>query len=141
MSLLAPGCVCCAATPGEAVQCVRGWGAEASPASGALVASGGGVAPRVVGGRPVGPVRAALREVIGAGLSGPADALAALTGWPPESVRRTLKEMRREGELGEEGVVLSGRRSRGRPAKVYGAPTRPDYGPAQTLAFVQQVWR
>lgn len=97
-----------------------------------------------VGGRPAGPVRRALREVIGAGLSGPADALAVLTGWPPESVRLALREMRRAGEL--ETVDLEPARavvsrSCGRPPKVYVAARADVSGAAQALAFVQTVWR
>lgn len=96
------------------------------------------------GGRPAGPVRQALREVIGRGLSGPADALAGLTGWPPASVRAALSEMRRAGELAAADAVPTGQaspRSRGRPPKVYAAPRGQEFGPAQTLAYVQAVWR
>lgn len=99
---------------------------------------------RGAGGRPAGPVRQALRDVIGAGLSGPADALAVLTGWPPESVCLALREMRRAGELDAVDlgpVRSSASRSRGRPPKVYAAARADVSGAAQALAFVQTVWR
>lgn len=98
------------------------------------------------GGRPAGLVRRALREVIGAGLSGPADTLAALTGWPPESVCAALKEMRRSGELDALPLVQppdEAGRGRGRASRVYQAAARAPAGrgPADALAFVQSVWR
>lgn len=100
---------------------------------------------RGAGGRPAGPVRQALRDVIGAGLSGPADALAVLTGWPPESVCLALREMRRAGELDAVDLrparASSASRSRGRPPKVYAAARADVSGAAQALAFVQSVWR
>ena len=98
---------------------------------------------RRCGGSPPGPVRLSLREVIGAGLSGSAEALAARTGWPPESVRAVLREMRREGEVHalEPAAGARSRRTRGRPAKVFAAASGPDLGPARTLAFLQTVWR
>lgn len=106
--------------------------------------SAGNDRSRRSGGRPAGPVRLALREVIGAGLSGSADVLARHTGWPPESVRAVLREMRREGEAANflpDAGVGEHPRARGRPPKVFAASSVSDFGPAQALAFVHQVWR
>ena len=98
-------------------------------------------AKRRAGGRPrgsVGPVRAALMRAIGEGLSGPLDALAAHTGWPPERVRIAVKEMRRAGELPAPVRVAQPGRGH-QPPGCYGL--REVAQPVNALAFTQQAWR
>jgi len=91
-----------------------------------------------LGGRPTGPVRHALAQVMLAGLVGPVDLLAQHTGWPPEHVRRTLKEMRRAGQVELRDCQRAAGR-RGRSAGVFGAPLA--VCSVDALAFACSVWR
>jgi hypothetical protein len=95
---------------------------------------------RRAGGRPRGPVRAALLRAIGEGLSGQLDALAHHTGWPPERVRMAVKEMRRAGELpAPERMPQPGRG--GQPPGCYGLRHEAQPVSVNALAFAQQAWR
>lgn len=92
-------------------------------------------------GRPrgtCGPVRAALGRAIAQGVTGSLEVLAAHTGWPPEYVRRAVREMRRADELALLGTEPTPGQ-RGQPAGVYGLqqPT----SNIDALAFSQKVWR
>lgn len=95
---------------------------------------------RARSGRPrgtCGPVRAALARALAAGLSGPLDVLAAHTGWPPEQVRKAVKEMRRAGELGMPARQASGQR--GQPQGVYAVGQPKQH--LDVLAFASTAWR
>lgn len=88
-------------------------------------------------GRPRGPVREALTRAIAGGLVGPLDLLAAHTGWPPEQVRRAMKEMSRAGHAQLHERQPTGKR--GQPRGVFGLP-RPEQA-VDALAFARTAWR
>lgn len=88
-------------------------------------------------GRPRGALRSSLARVIASGLSGCADSLAEHTGWPPEAVRRTLKELVRSGEAELAGRLETGHR--GQQPGLFAPPTPREQ--VDAVAFARQVWR
>lgn len=99
-----------------------------------------GQAPRGRG-RPrgsCGPVRAAIGRVIADGFTGSLEVLAAHAGWPPEHVRRAVREMRRADELDLLGTQPKPGQP-GQPRGIYGSPKPIKI--IDVLAFSQQVWR
>lgn len=88
-------------------------------------------------GRPRGALRSSLARVIASGLSGCAESLAERTGWPPEAVRRTLKELVRSGEAELAGRLETGHK--GQQPGVFAPPAPREQ--VDAVAFARQVWR
>ena len=89
------------------------------------------------GGRPMGPVRAALLTVLQQGVVGTFDALARHTGLPVHQVRCTLRNLRREGVVAYTRPHCAAQPQRAR-AIYHPASTTPAF---DALRFVAGVWR
>jgi len=94
-------------------------------------------AAKAPGGRPMGPVRAALLAVLQQGVVGTFDALAQHTGLPAHQVRHTLYNLRREGVVATSRPTCLSQPQRAR-AIYHPANTTPAF---DALRFVADVWR